>query len=222
MNRFYCRAALPRVRALVALSAICGLAMPLHAAQRPSLPAHIEGDDVRMLATHARCIVDHAPARVRALLAMDPETREARRDGLSLIQDIPVCEIALDGTMTYSPVLFEGDLAELLVERGLAPGGLAAHVAQDPARPPIQARSEMEVMALCVVRAAPAETEAVLRTVPMTPQETTALNAVLPRVAPCLRRGAQLNLNRMLLRAELALAAYRLSDQNGFVSVAGH
>jgi hypothetical protein len=190
-------------------------------AQIRHLPARIEGDDVRMLATHARCIVDHVPARVRALLAMDTASADAARDGLSLVQDVPACQFSSDSSMTYSVMLWDGDLAEVMVVQGLAAGGLAARVAADSSRPPVQARNETELMGLCVVRADPAGAETLFRTVPMTPPETNALNAILPHVSPCLRRGVQMNLNRMMLRATLALAAYRLSDQNGTPATAG-
>ena len=63
-------------------------------------------------------------------------------------------------------VLFAGGLAENLLRRGGALADLSGFVALDPARPAIVSRDETELMALCVVRASPAEVSALLQTPP--------------------------------------------------------
>jgi hypothetical protein len=122
--------------------------------------------------------------------------------------------------MRFNADLFAGGLAEGLLQARFRPGDLATHVAPDATRPPVPSRDEAELMNLCVVRAAPAEVAALLRTEPSSAPETVAFRAIVPHLAPCLRGGASVNVDRLMLRASLALAAYRLSVYNGFALAA--
>lgn len=172
-------------------------------------------EDVRVLSDYAQCVARLQAGSARALLAMDYRT-EAYQRALRRLAEDSGTDCGPAGSLRFGGVLFTGGLAERLLRDGFQPGDLASHVALDPSRPPVAARDEVELMDICVVRAAPNEVAALLRTVPETPAETAALRAIAPHLAPCLREGVSLNQNRMMLRASLALAAYRLSDYNGF------
>ena len=172
-------------------------------------------EDVRVLADFAQCVARRDAGPARALLAMDYRTEAYQRALRHLVQDRGT-ECGPAGSLRFGGVLFAGGLAERLLRDGFQPGDLASHVGLDPSRPPVAARGEVEMMDMCVVRAAPAEVAALLATVPETAAETAALRAIAPHLAPCLRSGISVNQNRMMLRASLALAAYRLSDYNGF------
>jgi hypothetical protein len=175
----------------------------------PSAP-----EDVRVLSEFAQCVAVRQTPEARALLGMDYRTSAYQRELLHLAQHSADCGLA--GTLHFSAVLFAGGLAEGLLQARFQPGDLATHVAVDESRPPIPSRDEAELMNLCAVRAAPAEVAALLRTEPLSAAETVAFRAIVPHLAPCLRGGVSVNENRLMLRASLALAAYRLSDYNGF------
>lgn len=184
-----------------------------HSQARPFAP-----DDARTLSEFAKCVAMRKPLQARALLDMDNRTAAYQRALIHLTQISGDCGLA--GDMRFNADLFAGGLAEGLLQARFQPGDLAAHVALDTTRPPIPSRDEAELMNLCVVRSAPGEVAALLRTEPSSAPETVALRSIVPHLAPCLRGGVSVNVDRLMLRASLALAAYRLSDYNGFALAA--
>jgi len=114
----------------------------------------------------------------------------------------------------FAPELFVGGMAERLLDRDVQDGTLGARVALDPDGSPLSTTDQAEIMSLCIVRAAPTEVETLFSTTPGSREETTALQAIGPGIAPCLARGAELRVNRPGLRAMLARAAYRLVRHN--------
>jgi hypothetical protein len=113
-------------------------------------------------------------------------------------------------------VLFAGGLAENLLRQRGAVADLAPVVALNPARPAVVSRDDTELMALCVVRASPAKVSALLQTAPASEEEGADLRALMPELRSCLTAGSSVSLNRLLGRAILALAAYRLAEHNGW------
>jgi hypothetical protein len=183
-----------------------------HFGGEPSTP-----DDLRILARFSRCVADRQGNHARAILAQDYRSHDSRSQLRRLAESNWGC--APLGELIFCAVLFAGGLAENLLAANLRQGDLAAHVALDPARAPIAARDENEMMSLCTVRAAPNEVTALLRSEAASPQEAAALTALIPHVTSCLAAGQRLSLNRPFLRAVLVLAAYRLSDHNGWTRV---
>src|SRR5215218_10423173 len=120
-----------------------------HFGGEPSSP-----DDFRILARFSRCVVGRQANQARALLA-DVRAEHYRRDLRRLAEGNFGC--APRGELKYNPALFASGMAEALLASGFREGDLASHVALDPARAPIAAHDENEVMSLCTVRAAPAE-----------------------------------------------------------------
>ncbi|MEA3014784.1 MAG: hypothetical protein QOD42_3329 [Sphingomonadales bacterium] len=174
-------------------------------------------EEVRIFARFSRCVAGHWAdrERSRALLALDYRTEHYRHELLRLAGDNSRC-VPPGSRLAFGGVLFAGGLAENLLRQRGAVADLAGWVALDPARPAIASRDETELMALCVVRAAPAKVSALLRTAPASDEEGAALHALLPEFASCLRAGSGVTLNRLSGRAILALAAYRLADHNGW------
>ena len=113
--------------------------------------------------------------------------------------------------LSANSLLFAGAIAEAYLPEGR---DLVAAVAYDPTRPPVQARSEIEVMSLCTVRAVPAAVADLFATRPATPEEAAALRALAPQLGQCLRAGGQARVNGLEVRALLALAAWRLIAAN--------
>ena len=205
------------VLALAAIGAGAGFAQDhgdrAHNQARPFAP-----DDVRILSEYAKCVAMRKPLQARALLDMDDRASTYQRALIHLTQISGDCGLAVN--MRFNADMFAGGLAEGLLQTRFQPGDLATHVALDPTRPPIPSRDEAELMNLCVVRAAPAEVAALLRTEPSSAPETVAFRPIVPHLALCLRGGVSVNVDRLMLRASLALAAYRLSDYNGFALAA--
>lgn len=184
-----------------------------HFGGEPSTP-----DDLRILAHFSRCVADRQASRARAILALDYRHHDYRSELRNLAERNWGC--APLGELKFNGVLFAGGMAEVLLNANVRPGELARHVALDPARPPLAARDENELMSLCTVRDAPDDVDALLRTEAAGPQEVAVLRGLIPHVTSCLAAGQRLSLNRPFLRAVLALAAYRLSDHNGWTPVA--
>ena len=116
--------------------------------------------------------------------------------------------------LRFSRLPFAGGMAEALLGSDHGLGDLAARVALDPALPPLRARDELEVMSICVVRAAPGEVASLFATQPASDAENAALRAIMPRAGQCLTAGASLRLNALSMRSMLALAAWRLDQHN--------
>jgi hypothetical protein len=172
-------------------------------------------EEIRILARFSNCVARFNPQRSRALLALDYRTAQYRRDMLQLAGANDEC-LPPGSRLAFGGVLFTGGLAENLLRRGGALADLSAFVALDPARPAIAARDEIELMALCVVRASPAKVSALLQTAPASEEEGAALRTLMPDFNSCLSAGGSVRVNRLSGRAILALAAYRLADHNGW------
>lgn len=166
----------------------------------------------RQLSTFSRCVAVRWPDRAAAILALDFRTEEYRRRIRAFAQDVWRC--APRGVLRFSQLPFAGNMAEALLPRRLAGRDLAAAVAFDAARPPVAARSESELMSLCVVRTAPAKVAALLATRAGSSEEVASFGPLMGDVSGCVAAGAQMRLDRVGLRAMLALAAYRLVDYN--------
>lgn len=172
-------------------------------------------DEIRVLARFSTCVARINPQRSRALLALDYRTIQHRDEMLRLAGANDDC-IPPGSRLAFGSVLFTGGLAENLLRRGRALADLGAFVALDPARPAVAARDEIELMALCVVRASPGKVSALLQTAPAGDGEDAALRTLMPDFNSCLRAGSSVRVNRLSSRAILALAAYRLVDHNGW------
>jgi hypothetical protein len=206
------------VAVLFAGLAFGSLAAPAKA-QSPAPQADGESEasspeDRLTLLEFSRCVASRQRSQAGALILSD-FTTSAYRDSLRrLTSPQHGCLPNGRGRLRFGGVLFAGDLAETLLPDVSPRGSLAAHVALNPGAAPLQAHSQGEVMSVCVVRAAPADTEALLATEQGSPQELAALQAIAPRIGPCLASGAAMRLNRPGVRAMLALAAYRLVRHN--------
>jgi len=173
----------------------------------PSLP-----EDLRKLDRFSRCVAQRQANPSAALLAMDFRA-EGYESGLRrLAQGNRGC--APLGRLAFGGVLFAGGMAEALLQRSGASMDVAARTALDPARPPLQARDENELMGICTVRAAPALVQGLLATEVASPEEAAAIRALMPQVGQCLTAGINLRVNRPALRAALALATYRIVQHN--------
>lgn len=157
----------------------------------------------RALGAYGACLAWRAPAESRALLALPPgEAARAAAARLAAARR----DCAPRGRLAFSTLLLQGAIAEALID-GRVPRA-------DRARP-LPARDEGDHMSLCVIATAPRAAAALLGSVPGASRERAALAALRPRLDGCLGAGLIARLHPRVLRAMLALAAYRLVENDG-------
>ncbi|MBX3562120.1 MAG: hypothetical protein KF780_09950 [Sphingomonas sp.] len=216
---------------LASLVAVAGFAAPALAAQggetRP--PPSSSAQDIRSVHNYARCIARERTQRTRDVLAMDFRDGDYQRALRRLYDPEPRCQEQLGEQernrgirASFNQRLFAGRMAEALLVSDLDGSDLAGRVALDPSRPSIEARNDEELMSLCTVRAAPAETAAIFATAPASAEEAAAVRAITPHIAGCLPAGSTGEFNRPAIRSMLALAAYRLVQHNAAPAAAGN
>ena len=196
-----------------ALIALVALGAAPAAARRPAETTERNTPTaIRALHDFARCVArDHwAKREGRGILAMDYRSDASRQALRRFVGERGRC-LPPYHVLSSNSLLFAGALAEAFLPRT---PDLAARVAYDPARPPLQARDEIEMMSLCTVRGAPGLVAALLATEAASAEEAAALRAVAPQLGQCLRSGARTRVNPLEIRALLALAAWRLAEQN--------
>jgi hypothetical protein len=193
------------------LPALLLVAMP---PAEPDTGAPSKPEDIRMLHRHSRCVVDAAPNQAARVLSLDYRTDFYRRSLGNLVAASSRCA-QFNGRLRMARVLVAGAFAEALLPRALAGRSLAAAVAHDPARAPIEARDDGEYLGLCAVRSMSEQVTALLATAAGSEEEKRAVAAITPGLSRCVRTGASAKLNRLALRALVALAAYRIVSQAG-------
>jgi hypothetical protein len=169
----------------------------------------LKPEDLRMVRDFSRCIVGQNGNQVRRLLSLDYRTDSYRRSLGNLATATRPCR-PFSGVLRMASMLLAGGFAEALLPRALAGQTLASKVAFDPSEPALNARDDGEYLGLCAVRSMPERVAVLLATAPASEEEKSAIDAIRPGLAPCVREGAAAILNRPGLRALLALAAYRI------------
>ncbi|MDB5692272.1 MAG: hypothetical protein JWO81_1335 [Alphaproteobacteria bacterium] len=197
--------------ALLAIPSVAPAKRPF--ADRPSEP-------LALLAMHnfAACAVDRTPHGAEALLALDYRTREYRETLSRFAKGHEDC--APGSELAFSGIFFAGGIAERLLHNKGDAATVARLLAYDPARPALRARDENELTALCMDRQAPDQATALFATDPGSDAETAAFRALGPTLVSCVRAGRTVKLERPVLRAMLALAAWRLVSQPAAVPAA--
>ena len=167
-------------------------------------------DDIGVLHRYSHCAARRDTIQVRRLLAMDYRSAGYIAALHRLAQRNAEC--APPGSLRFGLLLFAGAMAESLVRWRLEGSDLASWTAPVANQPPLAARDETEVMALCTVRAAPAEIATLLATRPASDREAAAIRALMPPIGNCLASGVRATLNRPAIRSVLALAPIAWSN----------
>jgi len=167
----------------------------------------------------ARCLVNKKRQSVRAFLAtVDAKESKRLSDGMSGEHE---CFSMTEGNdlvegrmVTFPHDIYRGMLAEWMIkadERTFA--ALPALPRQMVYTRNWYAVSDRDAsideMATCVSESAPAETLALLKTMPYSPEEGAAFGVLGPHLGACLRVGVRVTGNRQSLRAGLADALYQ-------------
>lgn len=157
----------------------------------------------------AGCVVENSRSGVEKLLAEDYRTKDYRDDVNRMAKGHDRC--APGSRIGFSQLLFVGNLAEHLLTDKFTDAALAADLGTDRTATPIAARSDSEMIAMCIVMRAPAESAKLFHSEVMSDAEKAALTAIAPQLSGCVPKGTQFKTNRAGLRALLALAAYRVA-----------
>lgn len=174
-------------------------------------PARSEALALQAIHNFGACVVRQTPEGAEQLLAMDFRADDYRDRLRAFAKGHARCDLP-EWRLQTSGVLFAGALAEALLQSRVKPAELPQQLAFDPARAPIDARSESETMALCTAMEAPQATAELLQTEPATKQEHEAMSRVAAVLPKCLKKDATLTLNPPALRSLLALAAWRIVE----------
>jgi hypothetical protein len=155
------------------------------------------------------CVVSRTPDGARQLLSLDFSSSDYEKSMQRYIRGHDYC-IPVNSRMSSSGLLFAGAVAEASLKFGSKSADLPRRMGFDAEREVIAARGPSEEMALCTVLNAPEETARIFATEPATAEETAALKPLGGVLTQCLKKGAQLTINKPALRALLALAAWRI------------
>lgn len=156
---------------------------------------------------YAKCLVEKRPNVVRNTLKLDFRSKEYEKQMTQLAVAKNGCIQA--GRMKMAPVLFAGSLAEAAFEVDYQGRQAASLLPDDWTKNPIAARSESEVVALCMVQKRPSEIQAMLGTDPATDGEKAAFAPLIADLPLCVSAGSTLKFNQPMLRAIFALGLYR-------------
>ncbi|ATY31310.1 hypothetical protein [Sphingomonas psychrotolerans] len=191
---------------LLAIAISAFLASP--AAAQHEAPQKLDPLAIQVVHNFGKCVARRTPSAVENLLAQDFRTPEYQEGLRRAMTGHSYC--LTGGELKSAGLLLAGALAEgaLMQNEGR---GLAAKLAWREGATPVEARGELEAMGLCIVRKAPEATVQLLRTDPTSKQETVAMRGVTPFLSECTAKGQQLHINRPGLRAQIALAAYRVT-----------
>ena len=178
------------------------------ACAQDAAPQKLDPLAVPVVHNFGKCVARRTPSAVENLLALDWRTPEYGQALKRAMTGHSYC--LTGGKLRTAGSLVAGALAEgaLMRDDGR---GLAGKLAWREGAAPIEARGELDAMGMCIVRKAPEATVALLRTEPTSDQETVALRGVTPFLGECTAKGTQLRINRPGLRAQIALAAYRIT-----------
>jgi hypothetical protein len=164
---------------------------------------------VQAVRNYGKCIVDRTPNGASKVLDMDWRTKGYQAALRRIMQGHTYC-MAGGGRLASSGILVAGGMAEAFLTRDKS-GVLAEKLTWREGAAPIEARGHMEAVGLCLVRKAPEASASLFGTEPMTSDETAAFRAITPLLSDCVAKGQQLRVNRPGLRAQIALAAYRIT-----------
>lgn len=168
----------------------------------------------------ANCLVSKRTDRVAAALlargqkAADAAMAKVLGDVSCINLGPPANEMSDTRQISFSTDVLRGKLAEALLREDKA--SIAALTANPLQKQYIRPwfgvttrHSYIDEMATCVVDTNPAGVGAVFTTATDSPNEATAIKALVPNMVKCLRAGASLNANKQALRAALAEAMWQ-------------
>lgn len=167
----------------------------------------------------ARCLVNKQNSVVRQFLATLDEAENKRLD--HKMDGEHECFSMAEGNdlvegrvVTFPHDIFRGMLAEWMIKSDPSPFAALPPLPRQQiySRPwyALTGRDpSVDEMATCVSESAPAETLALLKTIPYSDAEVGAFGSLTPSLGACLRAGIRVVGNRQSLRAALADALYQ-------------
>lgn len=182
-------------------------------------PRSLEAEAQRVMADYATCLAMRNRPGVLTYLATDEGSEEAdRRAGR-----VAIDECLYDSELRFPQQLLRGALYGALYKIDYARGGLVparfaelppiTYTSRDPATLAPAERNwvALSFFADCVVRAVPAQAQALIAADVGSPAERSAFAGVQPALGACLTDGVELTFSRPVLRGLIAQSLYRLT-----------
>ena len=174
------------------------------AAQSPSYePPKVDPLAVVITNDYTKCVVGRDPRRAAALL-VDDYTSDAHKHSM---RDFALSNSMClhGGKLRFSDLIISGDMAEAMLRREhVTADQIAQFAAADTSR----------ATPRCMVQKQPRKVAALLQTPPASSEEHDAVAALIDTFAGCTTKGQTAAANVVGLRAQLALATYRMiNDQ---------
>jgi hypothetical protein len=196
-----------RLILLFAFTSVCAAAQP---AAAPNPNAATQGA-VSLLNAFARCVASTQPRVADRVLAA-PFLSEAQNALASeYFKGVAPCMEMASSLKDKPPVGIVGGMAEEVYLSRHGKKQLDAVIANGAAVAP---RDAAEDLALCIVRANPQASRAVLDAKPTTPEESTAIAQVVPHLGTCTPAGSTMKVNKSTVRTLVAIGFYLLTERN--------
>ena len=164
---------------------------------------------VSLLNTFARCVARSQAREAQKVLAAPFLSDEQNALASVHFKGVEPCWAMVGALQDRPPAGIVGGMAEELYlgHHGKTP--LAAVITDGAA---VMPRTPAEELALCVVRADPQATRAVLDAKPTTPEESKAIAAIVPSLGSCMPQGVTMTLNKSTIRTLVAVGFYLLAE----------
>lgn len=183
----------------------------MRAEPTPTVLQPVNSRTAKIVYGWARCTTRRHRDDARDLLQLDYRTPEYGAALRALAGKSGRCLFPGESLRLNGSVLFAGGLAENLFRQEFARGNMVELATKVQTSPPISARDEIEMAALCVARREPRDVGALLATQPGSEVELSRMGALKPVLVGCVPAGSQVRFSRWTLRPLLALAVYRLA-----------
>ncbi|NML05066.1 hypothetical protein [Sphingomonas sp. G-3-2-10] len=198
-----------------AIAAAAGCAAPPAQAQTES-PER----SYRMMQDLARCFVRGEPTKARALLAMQPETEETKKMFQAAISRRDGCMNA-SGKLSMRQASFRGVVAERLYLDTYSDPPADLPVSDAPFTGSGNSRLASYDVTLCVAQRDPFGADRFVRSPLRSPEEKAALSRIIPVIAGCTPKGAQIGFDRAMLHGLLAEALFKSRSGSAAPAQAG-
>ena len=164
---------------------------------------------VSLLNNFARCVARTQAREAQKVLAAPFLSDQQNALASMHFKGVEPCWTMVGALQDRPPAGIVGGMAEELYLGHHGKKAVDAVVAEGAAVTP---RVPAEELALCVVRADPKATRAVLDAKPTTPEESKAITAIVPNLGACMPQGVTMTLNKSTVRTLVAVGFYLLSE----------
>lgn len=196
---------------IAAAAVVSSGAQPTGAITTPAF----QGSPRQVLNQLTRCIASRRASDVRAALALPVGSNEQLAAANALMNGTDGCGAGGPFEIEMHGMGLVGGLAEGLIDAQRTPrhlASLSSWTSEAIGSSALRPRNANEDFGLCVIRRAPQEAQTLVATRPDTPEERSAVSALVPHLSNCAPVGATLRFDRSTVRGQIAVGLYRTAD----------